>query len=176
MDSSQFHHPLYSPSSHEVYWRRWKSLKVDRRKASVQGGRELLHRLPPIPGFSGNNENPQSEELDSGNEADVEPEVEEECLWELNSLVTSVNKLNDNNTANDVSEWYINEVLDLAYFFVFASDSVPSDTSTDVNDDPWSVIDALISLHAPVRLSLTAYQSVSDVKRTFFEVPAKRKC
>jgi len=32
--------------------------------------------------------NPQQEELDSGNEAYVEPEAEEECLWELNSLVT----------------------------------------------------------------------------------------
>jgi len=27
--------------------------------------------------------NPQPEELDSGNETDVEPETEEECLWEL---------------------------------------------------------------------------------------------
>ena len=33
-------------------------------------------------------ENPQPEELDSGNEADVESEAEEECLWELNLLVT----------------------------------------------------------------------------------------
>ena len=31
-------------------------------------------------------ENPQPEELDSGNEADVEPEAEEEYLWELNPL------------------------------------------------------------------------------------------
>ena len=32
-------------------------------------------------------ENPQPEEPNSGNEADVEPEAEEECLWELNPLV-----------------------------------------------------------------------------------------
>ena len=38
----------------------------------------------------------------------------------------SINKLDFNNTANDVGEWYINEELDLAYFSVFASDSVPS--------------------------------------------------
>ena len=38
------------------------------------------------------NENPQPEEPDSGNEADTEPEAEEECLWELNPLVTSINK------------------------------------------------------------------------------------
>ena len=73
-------------------------------------------------------ENPQPDELDSGNEADVEPETKEECLWELNPLVTSFNKLNVNNTANDVGEWYINEELDLVYFSVFTSDSVPSDT------------------------------------------------
>ena len=57
------------------------------------------------------NKNPQPEELDSGNKADVEPEVEEECHWELNLLVTSINKLDVSNTANDVGEWYINEEL-----------------------------------------------------------------
>ena len=43
-------------------------------------GRELFHRLPPIPGFLEKNEKSQPEELDSGNEADAEPEAEEECL------------------------------------------------------------------------------------------------
>ena len=57
-------------------------------------------------------------------------------MWELNPLVTSINKLDVNNTANDVGEWYINEELNLAYFSVFAFDSVPSDTSTDVDNDP----------------------------------------
>jgi len=71
--------------------------------------------------------NPKPAKPDSGNEADIEPEAEEECLWELNPLVTSINKFDVNNTANDVIEWYINEDLDLAYFSVFASDSMPSD-------------------------------------------------
>ena len=57
-------------------------------------------------------------------------------MWELNPLVTSINKLDVNNTADDVGEWYINEELNLAYFSVFASDSVPSDTSTEVDNDP----------------------------------------
>ena len=48
----------------------------------------------------------------------------------------SVNKLDVNNTANDVGEWYINEELDLVYFSIFAFDSVPSDTSIEVDDDP----------------------------------------
>ena len=39
------------------------------------------------------NGNPQSEEPDSCNEADIEPEAEEECLWELNPLVTSINNV-----------------------------------------------------------------------------------
>ena len=69
-------------------------------------------------------ENSQLEELDSGNETDIKPEAEKECLWELNPLVTSVKNLNVNNIANDVGELYINEDLDLAYFSVFASDSV----------------------------------------------------
>ena len=80
-------------------------------------------------------ENPQPEELDSGNEADAEPEAEEECLRELNPLVTSINKLTVNNTANNVGELFINKELDFAYFSVFAYDFVPSDTTTDVDDD-----------------------------------------
>jgi len=58
---------------------------------------------------------------------------------------------------------------------VFASDSVPSDTSTDVDDDPWSVIGAQTSLHVPVRSCLMAYQDVSDAQESLFMVPARRK-
>ena len=52
---------------------------------------------------------------------------------------------------------------------------LPSDTSTDVNDDLWSTIDALTSLHAPLRSSFTACQRFSDVQETFFKVAARRK-
>ena len=38
-------------------------------------------------------ENLQPEEPDSGNEADMKPEAEEECLWKIISLVTSVDNL-----------------------------------------------------------------------------------
>jgi len=109
------------------------------------------------------NENPQPKEPDSDNEADIELKAEEEYLWELNPLVMSINKLDVNNTANDIGEWYINEELDLAYLSVFASDFVSSDTSTEVGDDPWLAIDALTSLHVPVRSSLIAYQGISDM-------------
>ena len=34
-------------------------------------------------------ENPHPEELDSGNEEDTKPE-EDECLWEINPLVKSI--------------------------------------------------------------------------------------
>ena len=106
-------------------FKRW-SLKCIRSR-----GRELLHRLPPVPGFLGDRQKSQLEELDSCNEADVEPEAEEEYLWELNPLVNCVNELDVNNTANDVGKWYFNEELDFAYFSMFASDSMPSDTSVD---------------------------------------------
>ena len=66
-------------------------------------------------------EDPTPEDLDSGNEADTEPKLEEECLWEINPLVTNVDKLNFNNTANVEGEWFINENLDLAYFSTLAS-------------------------------------------------------
>ena len=65
---------------------------------------------------------PQPEEPDSGNEADTEPE-KEECMWELDTFVTSIDKLNFNTTANIEGEWFINENIDLAYFFAFAYDS-----------------------------------------------------
>ena len=58
---------------------------------------------------------------------------------------------------------------------MFASDSVPSDTSTDVDDDPWSAIDALTLLHVPMRSSLMVYQDVSDAQGTLLMVPARRK-
>jgi len=87
------------------------------------------------------NENLQPEKSDSGNKADTEPK-KEECMWELDPLVMSIKKRDVNNTANDVGGWYINEDLNLTYFSVLASDSVPSDTSTEVNNDPWSAMDA----------------------------------
>ena len=43
------------------------------------------------------NENLQPEEPDSSNEADTEPE-KEECMWQLDPLVTSIKKLDVNNT------------------------------------------------------------------------------
>jgi len=98
-------------------------------------------------------ENPYPEELDSSNEADTEPE-EYECHRKINPLVTSIRKLGSDTTANVDGEWFINEDLDLAYFSVFASNSIPLDTSTDVNSDPWSAMNTLTSLHAPTKLSL----------------------
>ena len=76
---------------------------------------------------------------------------------ELNPLVTSINKLDVNNIADDISVWYINEELNLTYFSIFASDSVPSDTSVEVVSDPWSAMDALTSLHVPVNSFLKTY-------------------
>ena len=68
-----------------------------------------------------------------------------------------------------------NEEFDLAYFSVFDSDFVLSDTSIDIGDDPWSAIVALTSLHVLKRSSLTAYQGVNEAQGSLFKVPARRK-
>jgi len=44
-------------------------------------------------------ENPHPEEPNLGNDADMELE-EDECLWEINPLVTSIDKLDFDTTAN----------------------------------------------------------------------------
>jgi len=97
-------------------------------------------------------------------------------VWELEPPVTGINKPDvDNTSADDIGGWYINEELDLAYFSVFASDSVPSDTSTDVDDDLWSAMDALTSLHVPVKSSFKTCRNVGDAQESIFMVPARRK-
>ena len=50
---------------------------------------------------------------------------------------------------------------------MFASDSVPSDTSTEVDNDSWSAMDALTSLHVPMKSSLKTYQDVGDGKNQY---------
>jgi len=57
----------------------------------------------------------------------MKSKAEEECLWEINHLVTGIYKLDFNNTTNIEGEWFIIEDLDLVYFSAFTSDSIPSD-------------------------------------------------
>ena len=45
------------------------------------------------------NENPHPKKPDSSNEADTEPD-EDECLWEINPFITSIDKLDFDTTAN----------------------------------------------------------------------------
>jgi len=87
----------------------------------------------------------------------------------------SIDKLDFDTTANVESEWCINENLDLAYFSAFASDSVPSDTSTDMDSDPCSAMNALTSLHTPIKSSLLVCEKIGGTHNDFFEVPSKRK-
>jgi len=108
--------------------------------------------------------NPHLEEPDCSNEADMEPE-EEEYFWEINSPIMSIDKLNFNTTANVKDEWFINENLD----------SVPSNTSTDVDSDPWSAMYALTSLSALIKSSLIVNKKIRDARKALFEVPAKRR-
>ena len=90
------------------------------------------------------------------------------------SLVTSIDKLDFNTTANTEGEWLINEILDFAYFSAFASDSVPSDTSTDIDSELWSAMNAqLISLCASIKSSFMVRKKIRDAHNALFEVPAK---
>ena len=118
------------------------------------------------------NENPHPEELDTGNKADTEPE-EDKCLWETNFLTTSIGKLSSDTTANVEGEWFINDDLDLAYFSAFASDSVSSGSSTDMNSDPWSAMNALTSLYAPIKSSLLVCEKIGSTRDALFEVPTR---
>jgi len=63
----------------------------------------------------------------------------------------------------------------LAYLSSLASDYVQSDTCTYVDSDLLSAIDALTSLHTPVRSSFRVHEKTSDVRGALFEVPAKHK-
>jgi len=104
----QFYHPIYSLSSNEIHWWRWKSENIDCRKASAQGSRELFYWFPPLSDSLEVDEDPHLEEPDSGNKADLKPE-KDECLWKINLLVTSIDKLNFDTTVNVEGEWFINE-------------------------------------------------------------------
>jgi len=63
----------------------------------------------------------------------------------------------------------------LDYLSRLASNSVPSDTITDVDNDPLFAIDALTSLHALIRSSFMVHDKTSDAQGAFFEVPSKYK-
>ena len=63
----------------------------------------------------------------------------------------------------------------MTYLFALASDSVPSDTSADVDSDILSAIDALTSLHTLVKSSLMVHESASDKHGAFLKVPTKNK-
>jgi len=63
----------------------------------------------------------------------------------------------------------------LAYFSTFASDSIPLDTSTDVDSDSWLAINALTSLRAQIKSSFSVQKNIGDAYNAFFEVPAKQE-
>ena len=87
----------------------------------------------------------------------------------------SIDKLNFDTIANVEGEQFINENLDLAYFSAFASDSVPSNTNTDIDSDAWSAMNALTSLRAPVKSTLMGREKIRDAYNALFEVLAKWK-
>jgi len=135
---------------------------------------ELFYWFPLYQDSLDADKNPHPEELDSGNEADTEPE-EDECLWKINPLVTSIGKVSSDTTANVEGEWFIHKDLDLAYFSTFVLDSITSDTSTDVDSDPRLAMNSLTSLHAATKSSLMVCEKIESAYDALFEVPARRK-
>ena len=89
--------------------------------------------------------------------------------------MTSIDKFDVDTTANVEGEWFNNEDLDLAYFSAFASDSMSSDTSTDIGSDSWLAMNALTSLHALTKSSLLIGEKIGDAYNAFFEVPTRQK-
>ena len=63
----------------------------------------------------------------------------------------------------------------MVYLFALASDSILSDISTDVDSDHVFAIDALSSLHVPIKSSFMTDERKGDAHGTFFKVPARRK-
>ena len=68
-----------------------------------------------------------------------------------------------------------NENLDLAYLFALASDSIPSDTSTDKDGDHVSAIDTLISLYALISHSLCCMKRSVMCKEPFLKYPSNTR-
>jgi len=135
---------------------------VDCWKISVQRVKNYFIDSLLFQDFLETDENLEPKEPDFDNEADTELEAEEECLWEINPIIISIDNLDFNTTANVEGEWFINEDLDLVYFSVFASDSVLSDTSTDVDSDQWLAVDALTLLYVPIKSSFMVREKTSD--------------
>ena len=113
LDSPQCHRPIHSSSSNEYVGEDGKvrTLIVERnlfKWVENYFTDSLLYQDSLEV-----DKNPHPEELNSGNEADTEPE-EDECLWKINPLVMSIGKLSSDTTSNVKGEWFINEDLDLA--------------------------------------------------------------
>ena len=97
-------------------------------------------------------------------------------MYLVNSpLIMSIDKLDFNTNANVEGEWFINKKSRFGLFFTFPSDSVLSDTSSDVDSDSWSAIDPLTLLCASIKSSFMVHEKIGDVCKALFEVPAKRK-
>ena len=79
------------------------------------------------------------------------------------------------NPGSSESDLVSDKMKDLVYYSAFASNSVPSNTSTDVDSDQWPTVDALKSLRVPIKSSFIVREKTSDAQGAFFEVPAKCK-
>ena len=87
---------------------KWKSENIDVERHSLKRVENYFTDSLLYQDSLEDDKNPPPEELDSCNEADTEQE-EDECLWEINHLVTSIDELDVDATANIEGEWFVNE-------------------------------------------------------------------
>lgn len=96
------------------------------------------------------------ESEDNRNEANSEPELveDEDDEYEINPFTENFSKFNVINTADETSEWVINENIKFSFAPAVASDSMSSCTGTEV--DSLSELEILVKFNLPIRPSLVS--------------------
>ena len=118
-------------------------------------------------------ESQEEEDVDSGNEADVEPDPEGNCPWELNFNV--IGPVENNNNVPSEGEWCINEDFILAYLSDESFKVGQIENNHNTGTSSWHTLRAEACFTLPIRSSFTSDEEVEDAQKAFFEVPSKKK-
>ncbi|XP_020266667.1 uncharacterized protein LOC109842175 [Asparagus officinalis] len=118
-------------------------------------------------------ESQEKEDVDSGNEADVEPDPQGNCPWELNFDV--IGSVENNNNVPSEGEWCINEDFILAYLSdeSFKVGQIVNDR--DAGTHSWHALCTEACLTMPIKSSFASNEEVEDAQKAFYKVPSKRK-
>ncbi|ONK72710.1 uncharacterized protein A4U43_C04F22330 [Asparagus officinalis] len=113
------------------------------------------------------------EDIDSDNEADIEPDPEEDYPWELNFNI--MGQVENNNNVPSEGEWCINKDFIMAYLSDESSKNKQIKNDIDACTDPWRTLCAEASLTLSIKSSFNSDEEVEDARKAFFKVPSKRK-